>query len=226
MAEQTALFSHNIIDKVFVPYVLSLGLYTKTELIAATDIANQNIKRKIEYSAGRKCALEAIKLIDPSCLVVPGMHEDGSPQWPEGFTGSITHSRGIVLAIVGKTSDFDSVGVDIEKIILTERASRLISRIAIETEYRTFNNISQSVLFSIVFSGKEALFKALYPLTRNRFYFKDAEIISIDMENYSWQIKLLKNLSKTHIAGNIYKGIFFIKHGYIVSLVYIKAHSI
>lgn len=224
MAEQTALFSQNIIDKVFVPYALSLGLYTKIELIAVTDIANQNIKRKIEYSTGRKCALEAIQLVDPSWSVVPGIHKDGSPQWPKGFTGSITHSRGIVLAIVGKTSDFDSVGVDIEKIVLTERAAKLISRIA--TEYRTFNNISQSVLFSIIFSGKEALFKALYPLTRNRFYFKDAEIISIDMENYSWQIKLLKNLSETHIAGNIYKGIFFIKHRYIVSLVCIKAHRI
>jgi enterobactin synthetase component D len=225
MTEQAALFLKNVIDKIFIPYTLNLELYTKTELTFIT-ANNLDIKRNIEYSVGRKCALEAIQLIDPDYSVTPGANKDGSVKWPKEFTGSITHSKGIALAVVGKITNFDSIGVDVEKIVSIERAYKLISRIATENERRTFNNISQEVLFSIIFSSKEALFKALYPLTGNKFYFKDVKITFIDLENHSLQLKLLKTLSSQHIAGNIYRVVFFINYEYIVSLVCIKSNKI
>lgn len=225
MTEQAELFLKNVIDKIFIPYILNLKIYTKTEL-TFTAATNLDIKRNIEYSIGRKCALEAIQLIAPDYSVTPGANKDGSVKWPKGLTGSITHSKGIALAVVGKTTNFDSIGVDVEKIVSIERAYKLISRIATENEHRTFNNISQEVLFSIIFSSKEAVFKALYPLTGNKFYFKDVKITSIDLENHSLQLKLLKNLSPQHIAGNIYKVVFFTNYEYIVSLVCIKSDKV
>jgi enterobactin synthetase component D len=213
-------FANNIIDKAFINYIQTAGLYSQKEFYdLSVHVAN---KRQLEYSAGRKSAYETIKMIDSKHSDCIGANEDGSVKWPTGLVGSITHSNGIALSVVGSDLIFDGIGVDIERLLSFSRAVKLVQKICTHEEMISFHDCFNPMIVSILFSAKECLFKALYPITNSRFYFKDAQIIKIDIANNTWTIKLLKSLSNNHIAGNIYNGVFFVGHDFIISLVYIK----
>lgn len=208
----------NLIET-FKTYANSVQIYVKTANIATPHYSS---KRKIEYQVGRQCAEAAIKEMtkNKGKIIDLKQNKDGSTQWPTGVTGSITHSQNIILAIVASSSIYSGLGIDIEKIIDPIFAKKLITRIANKSEQQLLNkNLSISTLASIIFSGKETLFKALYPLTHKRFYCRDAEIIAIDHNKKQWQIRLLTTLSTSHNVGQIYHGKYFINQQLVISYI-------
>ena len=69
--------------------------------------------RKAEFAGGRQAARDALAQL--GCPPMPILVGEGrAPVWPNGFCGSITHTDGICLAIVGHSRDFRSVGVDLD----------------------------------------------------------------------------------------------------------------
>ena len=60
---------------------------------------------------------------------------------------------------------------------------------------------------TLTFSLKESLFKALYPLTRQRFYFEHAELLEWSVEGYA-RLRLLTDLSADWQAGRELEGQF------------------
>ncbi|MZR63577.1 4'-phosphopantetheinyl transferase [Alcanivorax sp. DP30] len=132
-------------------------------------------KRKAEYLAGRWCGREALRQIGSDG--VPGFHSDRSPVWPVGTLGSITHSHGIAEVMVGDARHWLTVGLDTEQWVSPERAARLERELLTEEELKTLAGMSplqRANRLTLIFSAKESLFKALYPLTGKRFYFHDA----------------------------------------------------
>lgn len=67
-------------------------------------------KRQAEFSAGRAAARAALQRPDQPLPIGP----DRAPIWPDGRTGSITHCTGLCLAIVGRTADYQGIGLDAE----------------------------------------------------------------------------------------------------------------
>ena len=71
--------------------------------------------RRQEYLAGRWCARVALNRAGyagpPAAL---GADADGLPQWPDGFLGSITHSRGLCAALQ-RARGAGFTGVDVER---------------------------------------------------------------------------------------------------------------
>ena len=157
-------------------------------------------KRQMEYLAGRYCAATALRSFD--CLAVPERGADRAPLWPAGFCGSISHSHGVALAVVGRQSAWRSLGLDLEVRLSEERAKRLCAEILTPAEQQRLQSLpgdAQATRVSLTFSLKESLFKALYPLTGVRFYFQDAELLMADQGMA--QLRLLKSLSAEWTAG-------------------------
>ena len=55
--------------------------------------------RQWEFTAGRLCAVQAIRGLGGSETEIP-VGERGEPIWPKGFVGSITHTQGYAAAAV------------------------------------------------------------------------------------------------------------------------------
>ena len=139
-------------------------------------------KRQCEYLAGRLCARHALHALtgQPG---VPAIGEDRAPRWPAGVVGSITHSHGQAAALVARTAHWRGLGIDLERLLSAERSQRLRGEILTAGERLRLEQLEPALhpwLTTLIFSAKESLFKALYPLVGQRFYFQDAELLDWD----------------------------------------------
>lgn len=134
--------------------------------------------RRSEFAAGRACARLAMERLgaDGEAAVV----SDGrAPQWPDGFVGSITHTRGYCAAVIARTSDaLDAqVGLDVEQIGRVK--PNLWRRVFVDSEQAALRGRTDAhadLFATITFSVKEALYKAQYPVTRAWVGFEDVRV--------------------------------------------------
>lgn len=125
--------------------------------------------RQKEFLTGRRCARGALDSLGFEWRAELGADADGVPVWPEGFVGSISHSRGVVAALAARTSEYTLVGLDLEK---TNRLSGAAMKRVIHPEEVDFVQDDQ-VNATILFSLKEAFYKAQFPRFRTPGNFQD-----------------------------------------------------
>ena len=114
--------------------------------------------RQREFVTGRMCARRALDLlgVDASGLLPDA---DGIPQWPEDTVGSISHCRGVAMAMVAKSVDCRLLGLDLEK---TNRLSAGAIKQVLHPMEEIFTGGDQ-LKASILFSLKEAFYKDQFP---------------------------------------------------------------
>lgn len=134
-------------------------------------------KRRLEFTTVRHCARVALaRLGVPAVPILPGDH--GAPQWPEGIVGSMTHCAGYRAAVVARSADLVTVGVDAEPhdrlppdvldtVTLPQERDQLL-RLAAARPAVHWDRL--------LFSAKEAVYKSWYPLTRRWLDFDEADI--------------------------------------------------
>ena len=122
-------------------------------------LANAVRKRRNEFIAGRRCARAALaKISVKPCALVPD--ENRVPQWPKGVVGSISHSVDLCCAVVARVDKTACLGVDLET---TKRISNgVIQRVSHPLETKFVGNDQKRG--SLIFSAKEAFFKAQFPV--------------------------------------------------------------
>ncbi len=134
-------------------------------------------KRKREFTAGRVLA----RLLLTRLGVAPGfellMDDDRAPRWPEGFVGSITHVERWAAVAVARTDQAISLGCDLEvdQPLAQEEWSvvcgpRELAWLEAQPRER------RGRLAKLLFSAKETVYKAQYPLTRTVLEFGDVEV--------------------------------------------------
>ena len=176
--------------------------------------------RKVTYALGRLAAKQALDKLGVSGPVTRGKNKE--PIWPDGVTGSIAHIKGNAAALVGKTSDYLAVGIDIERIdrsITVGFAEKISTSAEIRWINRAEDNIKRRAL--LLFSAKEALYKALHPITKTYFGFQDADLKWNEKETY-FTVYLLKDLNDAYTAGSVVEGNAFISDEFIVTWVVIE----
>ncbi|MDI3271400.1 4'-phosphopantetheinyl transferase family protein [Pseudomonas sp. MDT1-16] len=181
-------------------------------------------KRQAEFLAGRVCARAALQQLE-GLSFVPAIGEDRAPVWPTHITGSITHSTGRAAAIVAKKAHWRGLGMDLENLLNPERAERLSGEIltAPELQRMTAGRRDQlAMLVTLTFSVKESLFKALYPIVQQRFYFEHAEVLEWT-ETGEVRLRLLTDLSSEWRSGTELDAQFGVMDGQLLSVVSIKA---
>ncbi|GAA5786010.1 4'-phosphopantetheinyl transferase family protein [Chitiniphilus shinanonensis] len=164
-------------------------------------LAGAVLKRKVEFLAGRDCARSALALAGyPGPFALP-IGEHRAPVWPEGWTGSISHSKGHAIAVAGRATIYRGIGLDLEHRVPAERAAPLREQIGQPAEWLLGDTLGlpPELWFTLVFSLKEALFKALYPQVGRYFGFEDAEVVAFD--DGLAQLRLCATLAPTLPAG-------------------------
>lgn len=124
-------------------------------------------KRRREFVAGRTLARAAMRAIgEPARPIVNG--SDRAPIWPAGLTGSITHTRGWAAAVVARAHVLESIGLDVEDgSALKDSLKRQICAPEDEVELERQRESARGVLAKVVFSAKEAAYKAQYARSRH-----------------------------------------------------------
>lgn len=147
-------------------------------LILPPSVRRAVSRRQVEYLAGRICARAAIEALQHTPLF-PGMRPDRAPQWPPGLTGSITHAHGRAAALVGLDHDWQGIGLDLETLLSDGQAQEIAGDILTPDEQSRLTRLpgsQQAQQVTLTFSVKESLFKVLFPLTGQPFYFQDADL--------------------------------------------------
>jgi 4'-phosphopantetheinyl transferase EntD len=133
-------------------------------------------RRREAFALGRAAARLALRDLGVGSLagLVIGRGPGGEPLWPEGVVGTISHSGDAALAVVGWRSDYRGLGVDLEQRVpgLSERAVRLVCTAG----EQAWLACRPAVWRTVVFSAKEAVFKALNPIEGVWLGFADAEL--------------------------------------------------
>lgn len=165
----------------------------QSKIILNETISNFHPKRKDEYVLGRMCASKAFEnCLGLELLSLPS-HKDRSPIWPIEVVGSIAHDKNYVGAAVAKKSDLIGLGIDFEEMGRTKM--ELSSHIRSNEDLKYHVDFSEEELLTLIFSTKESLYKALYPLVQKFFGFEDAALRSINLDTGIFQIDLLTQLS-------------------------------
>lgn len=137
-------------------------------------------KRQAEYLAGRICAGNALASAGAYITDVPTA-PDRAPVWPVGYVGSITHSHGIAAAIVAWGNDYIGLGIDRETYMSPSKADKLQKKLIIPLEASMRpNDMTFSIFLTLIFSAKEALYKAVHPQLKTPIGFHDAICLSVE----------------------------------------------
>lgn len=140
-------------------------------------IANAGKLRRREFVTARRCAREALgRLGYPPTPIRPGPGRD--PQWPAGVTGAITHCRGFRAAAVAVRTVVAGVGIDAEP--HEPLPQEVLEAVTADGEAEMLASLARAnptVHWDrLLFSAKESVYKAWYPLTRRWLEFEDARL--------------------------------------------------
>jgi 4'-phosphopantetheinyl transferase EntD len=140
-------------------------------------------KRRREFAAGRALARELLAQMNAndSARTVPLLNDaDRVPVWPAGIVGSITHCHSLCAVAVTHAVHSASIGLDVEPAVpMKQELERQVMR---EAEYARLDAMPSDVRMLgglLVFSIKEAVYKAIYPIRRRFLDFQEVELASL-----------------------------------------------
>jgi 4'-phosphopantetheinyl transferase EntD len=130
--------------------------------------------RTKEFTTARVCARRALTQLGlPATPILRGPNRE--PLWPAGVVGSITHCKGFRAAVVAKQPDLLSVGIDAE--IHEALPAEVVHHVCLETEIAWLADAPKEIHWDrVLFSAKESVYKAWFPLTQRWLGFEDVAV--------------------------------------------------
>lgn len=150
-----------------------LPLYPEEAAIVAKAVD----KRRREFTTVRTCARRAMEKLGVPPQPVP-TGERGAPRWPEGLRGSMTHCEGYRAAALVRAGDLASLGIDAEPHAPLPHG--VLHTISLPAERERVAGLAArhtAVHWDrLLFSAKESVYKAWFPLTGEWLGFEEADI--------------------------------------------------
>ena len=143
-------------------------------------------KRNKEYLLGRLAIRDALGSLGNVPAWIRRDPLTKAPVWPKGVTGSLSHSSGLALAVVGDSPPILGLGVDIEKANRTidPRIERHICNNDESEDLHSLHSENFAIRLLLTFSAKESLYKCFYgKIPRNFLRFKN---VSLKWESNTW----------------------------------------
>lgn len=176
--------------------------------------------RRREFVTARRCAREALaKLGYPPAPIRPGPRRE--PQWPAGVAGAITHCAGYRAAAVAPLSLLAGLGIDaephgplpegVEEAVTVPGESPMLAALAAERPGVHWGRV--------LFSAKESVYKAWYPLARCWLGFEDARL-TIDPAAGTFHAEILIDGPLSNLTGS-----FLIEEGLLATAVTVPTDS-
>ena len=167
--------------------------------------------RQAEFATGRGLAHRAMMALGhPARAILRA--SDRAPIWPSGLTGSLSHCRHYAVAAVSRS--LPAIGVDIE----------CLHRLSPRTHAAVFTPCERSRVreepeATAVFSAKEAVFKAIQPLTRTNPGFLDAEI-ELDLGGGRFRVAYVGSDTATRCMNDL-RGAVAVDAGHVLTLAWL-----
>lgn len=148
-------------------------------------------KRRREFATARGCAHRALAELGlEAAPILSG--ERGEPLWPAGTVGSIAHCDGYRGCAVARATELASVGIDAEP--HAPLPDGLLPDVSLPPEREMLAGLAAATPAvhwdRLLFSAKEAVYKAWFPLARRWLGFEDAEL-TIDPGARGFEARLL-----------------------------------
>ena len=188
----------------------------------AAALGNVSEGRRREYTLSRMCARRALAALGyPPSPILSGAKRE--PLWPGGIVGAITHCKGFCAAAVARSEEFVTIGIDAE--IHAELPEGVLGTIGLEEELEHIRAMSISGIHwdRVLFSAKESIYKAWYPIAHKWLGFKDVELI-FRPESHVFQAGL-------RVPGPIvngrqiesFNGMYAIENGLVLTTVFLSS---
>lgn len=175
--------------------------------------------RRREFVTARRCAREALaRLGHPPVAIRPGPRRE--PVWPAGLAGSITHCTGYRGAAVARTDEVLSVGIDAEPHgPLPPRVLGAVTAPGDAGHLAELSRAEPAVHWDrLLFSAKEAVYKAWYPVTGRWLGFTDASL-TVDPAAGTFTARLLIDGTPFEVL----RGRYLVERGLVVTAVLVSA---
>ncbi|WP_293768294.1 4'-phosphopantetheinyl transferase [uncultured Corynebacterium sp.] len=151
--------------------------YTHLHPLEQTLVSQSVDVRKSEFGDARWCAHQALCELGVQDAPPILRGERGMPLWPDGYSGSITHTSGFRAAVVAPSDDVRSMGLDAEP--SEPLPPGVLDAIARPSERPQLEELRAAGIFyadRLLFCAKEATYKAWFPMTERFLDFDEAEI--------------------------------------------------
>ncbi len=200
--------------------IAGVELFPEEELLISRAVE----KRRREFATARACARAALERLGIEAVAIPAGPR-GAPQWPAGIVGSITHCEGYRACAAGRETEFVTIGVDAEP--NAPLPAGVLGDIALPEERRMLAELARqdaAVRWDrLLFSLKEAVYKAWFPLTGSWLGFEDA-LASIDPGGGTFEARLL--VPGPHLGGKeltSFQGRWLVRDGFVLAAIAIAA---
>ena len=144
-------------------------------------------KRRRQFASGRHYAREAMNRL--SGIDAPILrNENGRPIWPAGLIGSISHNERLAAAAVSN-GPLRGVGIDVEDVHRIGNARPRLQRKLFTAPERSGIRADPRQ-GTVLFSAKEAAYKAINPLVGRYIGFQEVEA-EIEWQQSTFRIRYL-----------------------------------
>ena len=182
-------------------------------------VARAVAKRRQEFTTGRACARVALARLGLPPSPIP-RGEQGDPQWPAGVVGSITHCAGYRAGAVAWRRDVRTIGLDAEP--HGPLPAGVLSTVASAAEQARLAELATAApqihWGRLLFSAKESVYKAWFPLTGQWLGFSDA---AIDFDPASGRFTARILLADPPVAG--FAGRWRVENGLLATAIAVPA---
>ncbi|MDM4719702.1 4'-phosphopantetheinyl transferase superfamily protein [Micromonospora sp. WMMA1363] len=188
-------------------------------------VANSVPKRWREFTTVRHCARQALTRLGlPPAPILPGVR--GAPGWPAGIVGSMTHCDGYRGAALARAGTVGSVGVDAEPHApLPDGVLGAVALPAERTRTAALRATHPGVCWDrLLFSAKEAVYKAWFPLTGRWLDFAEADIVVDPAGTFTARL-LVPGPRLDGVELTAFDGRFLVKRGLVLTAVTVPAAS-
>ena len=154
------------------------------------------------------------------------------PVWPQGVVGTLTHTEGLRAAAVAPADRVRSLGVDVEP--HGPLADGVLESVALPDEVawvRAARTGLGSVHWdTLLFTAKEATYKAWFPLTRRWLGFSDARVTLVpdgdDDETVTGSLRSQILVDPQAVDGGAdlleFRGRWVVRDGYVASAIVLR----
>jgi 4'-phosphopantetheinyl transferase EntD len=149
------------------------ALFPEEEKIIAQAVE----QRQREYATVRSCARACLERLGYAPVaILPG--DGGAPTWPAGVLGSMTHCAGYAAAAVGPLPQISAIGIDAEPDApLPDDVLELVATAAERDRLAATRPEPDGPNWDrLLFSAKEAVYKAWFPLVGEWLDHQEAEV--------------------------------------------------
>ncbi len=160
------------------------------------------IKVRRASGAARIVARELLRAIGDVPQAIPKA-VSGMPVWPAGVVGSLSHDSEVAVAAVAASRDFRSLGIDIEP--EEPLGPDLLDLVATSWERQQIDfDLGRARLLFVV---KEAVYKAVFPLTGEFLEHHDVEV---NLTAQTASVRGGRTVSFRHCAAGHFVAIAFV----------------